>query len=130
MSETKPKVKAPKVNHETKAFWEATAEGKLMVGKCNGCGEHYYYPRALCPFCFSDKTELAQTTGKGKIYSFSVTSHPKAPYTIAYITLAEGPTILSNIVESDFDKLAIGQDVEVVFYDTGEGSAVPMFKTV
>jgi len=129
MSEAKPKakVRAPKVNHETKAFWDATTKGKLNVGKCDACGEHYYYPRPLCPFCFSDKTRLAECSGNGVIYSFSVTMG-KEPYTIAYVTLAEGPTILSNIVECDFTKLAIGQKVKVLFYDTGEeGSAVPMF---
>jgi len=128
MSEAKPKakVRAPKINFETKAFWDATAQGKLNVGKCDDCGEHYYYPRPLCPFCFSDKTRLAECSGNGVIYTYSVTMG-KEPYTIAYVTLAEGPTILTNIVECDFAKLAIGQKVKVVFYDTGEGSAVPMF---
>jgi uncharacterized OB-fold protein len=126
MSETKPKVRAPKVNHETKAFWDATAQGKLHVGKCDDCGEHYYYPRPLCPFCFSDKTRLALCSGNGVIYSFSV-NEGKEPYTIAYVTLAEGPTILTNIVECDFSKLAIGQKVKIVFYDTGAGNAVAMF---
>lgn len=126
MSEAKAKVRAPRVNHETKAFWEATAQGKLHVGKCDDCGEHYYYPRPLCPVCFSDKTRLALCSGKGVIYSYSVT-HGKEPYTIAYVTLEEGPTILTNIVECDFSKLAIGQKVKVLFYDTGEGNAMPMF---
>jgi len=128
MSEAKPKskVRAPKVNHESKAFWDATAQGKLCVGKCDGCGEHYYFPRPLCPFCFSDNTRLAECSGNGVIYSYSVTQG-KETYTIAYVTLAEGPTILSNIVDCDFAKLAIGQKVKVKFFDTGEGNAVPMF---
>ncbi len=126
MSETKPKVRAPRVNHETKAFWDATALGKLHVGKCDDCGEHYYYPRPLCPFCFSDKTRLALCSGNAVIYSFSV-NEGREPYTIAYVTLEEGPTILTNIVECDFSKLAIGQKVKSVFYDTGAGNAVVMF---
>ena len=35
--------------------------------------------------------------------------------------------MLTNLIDCDFDKLAIGQAVKVKFVDTGEGSAVPVF---
>jgi uncharacterized protein len=50
------------------------------------------------------------------------------PYAIAYVTLAEGPTMMTNLVDCDFDALKIGQDVEVVFQDAEEGAKVPMFR--
>ena len=52
----------------------------------------------------------------------------KEPYAIAHVTLAEGPTMLTNIVDCDFDTLAIGQPVHVVFQETENGPPVPMFK--
>jgi uncharacterized OB-fold protein len=54
----------------------------------------------------------------------------KEPYAIAYVTLAEGPTMMTNIVDCDFDKLSIGQAVNVVFKETEGGPPVPMFKLV
>jgi hypothetical protein len=44
------------------------------------------------------------------------------------VTLAEGPTMMSNIVDCDFDTLRVGQQVSVVFKDTENGPPVPMFK--
>ena len=52
----------------------------------------------------------------------------KEPYAIAYVTLAEGPTMLTNIVDCDFDTLRIGLPVNIVFEETEGGPPVPMFR--
>ena len=114
-------------NLETKAFWDAAAEGKLMVGKCTACGKLHYYPRAICPFCFSDKTQLQQVSGSGTIYTYSVMRRAPVPYAIAYVTLAEGPTMMTNIVDCDLDQIRIGQAVKLVFKQSDGGPPVPMF---
>ena len=49
------------------------------------------------------------------------------PYAIAYVTLAEGPTMLTNLVDCDFDSLAIGQEVRLKFSPTDRGPPVPTF---
>ena len=49
------------------------------------------------------------------------------PYIIAYVTLAEGPTMMSNIVDADPATLRIGQALRVVFHPSDGGHAVPMF---
>ena len=46
----------------------------------------------------------------------------------AYVTLEEGPHMLTNIVDCNFDQLEIGQKVTVTFQETeGEGPSVPVF---
>ena len=122
------KITPPVVNTETKAFWDAAREGRFMVPVCTACGKTHWYPRAICPFCTSDKVEWRQASGKGTIYTFSVMRRVKEPYAIAHVTLAEGPTMLTNIVDCDFDTLAIGQAVRIVFQETENGPPVPMFK--
>jgi uncharacterized protein len=52
----------------------------------------------------------------------------KEPYAIVYVTLAEGPTMMTNLVDCDFDAVRIGLPVEVVFKPTENGQPVPMFK--
>ena len=49
------------------------------------------------------------------------------PYAIAYVTLEEGTTMLTNIVDCDFDTLQIGQNVKLVFKASEGGPPVPMF---
>ncbi len=122
------KITPPVVNTETKAFWDAAREGRFMVPVCTACGKAHWYPRAICPFCASDKVEWRAASGKGTIYTFSVMRRAKDLYTIAHVTLAEGPTMLTNIVDCDFDMLRIGQAVAVVFKETENGPPAPMFK--
>jgi len=49
------------------------------------------------------------------------------PYAIAYVTLAEGPTMMTNLVDCDLDAIKIGQAVKLVFKPSEGGSPVPMF---
>jgi uncharacterized protein len=122
------KIPAPAVSPETREFWDAAADGRLLVKVCRSCGEAHWYPRALCPFCFSAETEWREASGRGTIYSWSVMRRAPVPYAIAYVTLEEGVTMLTNIVECDLDAIRIGQPVEVVFVPSDGGPNVPMFR--
>jgi uncharacterized OB-fold protein len=88
----------------------------------------HHYPRALCPFCWSDKVEWVEAKGTGVIYTYSVTRRGgPVPYCIAYVTLDEGPKLMTNIVDTDLDTVKIGQRVKVVFMKSEGGTAIPMF---
>jgi uncharacterized OB-fold protein len=127
---------APVINAETKPYWDATLEGKLMLKQCTACGTVNWYPRTLCPSCGSFDTEWIQATGRGTIYTFSITRRgagayaSAAPYVLAYVELDEGPRMMTNIVDCDVDAISIGDPVEVVFHDTGQGAALPRFRPV
>ena len=120
----------PSINMETEAYWEATKQNKLLLKKCDDCGETHWYPRAICPHCSSSNTCWYEGSGKGKIYSFSVMRRVEIPYVMAYVTLDEGVSLLTNIVECDFDNLSIDQDVEVLFRATQGDQALPLFRPV
>src|SRR5262249_21907599 len=94
-------IPAPPVNPETKPFWDAAAQGRLLIKRCTACDEPHWYPRALCPFCGSERTEWMEASGHGTIYAYSVFRRAQIPYAIAYVTLAEGPTMMTNIVDCD-----------------------------
>ena len=49
------------------------------------------------------------------------------PYAIAYVTLDEGVSMLTNLVDCDFGRLKIGAPVRVVFRSAADGEAIPMF---
>ena len=121
------KLPAPQPNPETQPYWDAAAAGRLVVRKCASCGKLHHYPRAVCPFCFADATEWQAASGRGKIYSYSIMRRAEVPYAIAYVTLEEGVTMLTNLVDCDFASLRIGQAVRVVFKPTEGGPPLPMF---
>lgn len=120
-------VHGPHSNPETAPYWEAANRGTLLIKTCEACGEIHFYPRALCPFCFSDRTVWQEASGRGVIYSFSVMRRAPVPYALAYVTLAEGPSMMTNIVDCDLDAIRIGQAVRVVFKPSDSGQLVPMF---
>ena len=47
----------PDVNPWAKPFWEAARENKLIIQKCLDCNKHVFYPRLVCPHCFSENLE-------------------------------------------------------------------------
>jgi uncharacterized OB-fold protein len=120
-------IPAPQPSPETQAYFDAASQGKLVIKKCAACGQVHHYPRALCPFCGSDRTEWTPASGRGTVYSYSVMRRASPPYAIAYVTLAEGPTMMTNIVDCDLDQIRVGQAVTVVFKPSDGGPAVPMF---
>ncbi|MBM4226916.1 MAG: Zn-ribbon domain-containing OB-fold protein [Gammaproteobacteria bacterium] len=108
-------------------YWEAARAGRLLLRRCNACSELHYYPRPLCPFCLSADGEWVEASGEGVIYSWSVERRANPPYAIAFVTLREGPTLMSNIVDCDLDGLAIGQPVRLKFEER-EGQPSPVFR--
>jgi uncharacterized OB-fold protein len=127
MSDKERKIPAPPVTLEGQGFWDAAAQGRLVVKHCTSCGKAHHYPRSICPFCGSDQTVWREASGRGTIYSYSVMRRVPVPYAIAYVTLDEGVTMMSNIVDCDLDAIRIGQNVRVVFKPTDGGPPVPMF---
>jgi uncharacterized OB-fold protein len=128
MAAPERKIPAPEPNPETKPFWDAATEGRLLIKKCVTCGQVHFYPRAICPFCGSDKTEWVTASGRGTVYSYSVMRRVPIPYALAYVTLAEGVSMMTNIVDGDLDAIRIGQPVTVAFKPSDGGPPVPMFR--
>ena len=129
MTEAK-KYPTPAGNPESQPFWDAAKDGKFMIKRCTTCGEAHFFPRAICPFCFSDKTEWEQSSGEGEIYTYShMRKSATGPYVIAYVTLKEGPSVQTNFVDCELEKLKIGQKVKVVFKPT-DGAPLPFFTPV
>ncbi|HUG24448.1 Zn-ribbon domain-containing OB-fold protein [Piscinibacter sp.] len=127
---TPRKIPAPRALPESQAFWTAADDGRLLVKTCTDCGKPHFYPRDICPHCLSDRTEWLQAAGTGQVYSFSTMGKGDAAYTLAFVTLDEGVTLMTNLVDCDPKAVAIGQRVRVVFQPSDGGHAVPMFTTV
>ena len=126
---------APAINADSKEFWEAARESRLLIKQCDGCMRPFFPPRHLCPFCWSDKTSWIQSAGTGTVYSFSVIHRAPAPafsgrgpYVVALVDLAEGPRVMANIVGEGALETAIGDRVCLCFEEREGGWKVPQFQ--
>ena len=108
-------------------FWEAINEEKLLIPRCKDTGQFFWYPRKISPYTLSGNVEWVEASGKGVIYTYSVMRRADPQYVIAYVTLEEGITMMTNIVDCDPAALKIGQSVRLLMVKSDEGQKVPVF---
>lgn len=124
----------PDVTPESRAYWAAAAEGRLLLSECDDCGLVYHYPRALCPDCFSENVDWREATGTGEVYSYSTARTMSGwpdddlPLVVAYVELDEGPRVMTNVT-ADPETVEVGTRVAVRYVDTEEEDvAIPVFR--
>ncbi len=127
----------PLITELSKQFYNACKQGKLLYQKCDDCGQVVFFPKEFCPNCMGRYLGWLESSGKGKIYTFTVTydfAPPEfmtdVPYAIAIINMDEGFSIMSNIVECDFERLKCDMPVEVVFDPVTSEITLPKFRPV
>lgn len=125
----------PRPTPETRPFWEGCRNGELLLQRCGSCGAHQFYPRMMCCKCNSVAVEWVRASGHGRIRSYTVVRRApsrayaaEAPYIVALIELAEGPTMMSNVIDCAPEAAVIGLAVEVVFDKWSEEISVPKFR--
>ena len=133
----KPKAQPirPVINEVNRPFWDGCRHGELLLQRCTHCQRLRYPAAVVCPSCLANEAEWQRVSGRGKVFSFVVfhrAYHPawegKVPYNVALIEIDEGPIMLSNVVDVDNAKLAVGFPVQVAFETIDEGLAIPVFK--
>ena len=136
MSEAETPTKAlPPVSPESREYWEGCRTGKLLLQRCKECAQVQFYPRLLCSACAGEGLEWQQAEGRGVVKSFTIIRRavsaayePDAPYVVALIELAEGPTMMSNVVGCDPETVEIGMPVQVDFEAISEAISLPIFR--
>lgn len=122
----------PTTTADTKFFWEALKEGKLLIQRCTGCETLRHPPRPMCPRCNSLAWDTVESSGRGEVYSFVMPRHPTWPwfegtYIVALIELEEGTRIVSNLVDVEPEQVTIGMPVQARIEAFDGGASLPQF---
>ena len=127
----------PPINPWTAPFWKAAREHRLLIQHCHKCGRNVFYPRLYCPFCLSDDLGWVESSGRGKVYTFSVVLNnaPTAfltdmPFVIAIVKLEEGVQMMTNIVGCSPVDVHCEMPVAVAFEELNAEITVPKFTPV
>ncbi len=125
----------PGISTDTKPYWDALKEHKLMLPKCSQCSKISFPPRPFCPDCLNFDVKWTELSGKGTVHTFSVVYQNKSrgfaeevPYVVGYIQLDEGPQMMSNVTGIDPAQVKIGQKVEVYYDDVLPDLTLPKFR--
>jgi uncharacterized OB-fold protein len=121
-----------KLSDYAKPHFEGCARGELMIPYCPGCERFFFYATVLCPRCHTPDWEWRQASGLGTVYSFTVVHRRlgpglPAPYVVGVVELEEGVRLMTNLVDFDEDRLAIGALVTARFGTSWDGRDVALF---
>ena len=117
---TLPAKPSPQTSELARPYWDAVAQGKLVLQSCSACGKVRHYPRLLCDACYSDAVTWLPSKAIGTIHSWTVAHHAfhpafaaELPYTLVTVDLDEGVRALGRW-RSDV-ALSIGLPVQGAF---------------
>lgn len=133
---TTPAKPLPQPTPETQRFWDSCKSHAMELPRCRDCGRFHYYPRALCPHCWSVNLEWVPASGRGKVYSYVINHRPapgfqdETPYVIAVVETDEGVRIMSNLVgvEPDPANIAVDMPVQVEYDDVSDQITLPKYR--
>jgi len=125
----------PSPTPETQHFWDGCKAGELRLQRCRRCEKSYFPPRPFCPHCASREVEIYPASGQAILYSYVINHRPRPdigtePHAIAVVTLAEGPRMMTNIIDCPQtpEALVLDMPLTVAFEKMDEEITLPLFK--
>ncbi len=124
----------PEIDEDNFEFFQSCRDHAMRLQRCDDCGSHRYYPSAVCPVCQSFAFEWMPVSGNATVYTFTVVHRAPndvwaqdVPYVYALVQLAEGPMMVTNVVECRPDDVRIGMPLRLVYRDVTDQITIPFF---
>lgn len=130
-----PRFPTPVRDGDSTTYWAGVDHNELKIQKCQSCEQHIFYPRSICPHCFSEQIEWVTASGYGRIYSYTVVHRSygpfseQTPFVVAVVELDEGVRMLTH-VKGPRDAVVIDAPVRVTFEQVEENLKLPFFEIV
>ena len=105
--------------HRLKITNDDSSEGTLVGFRCNECSTTVFGPAIFCQSCTSTDLEAVELGAKGTLFSYTIVRIPSAgwpgevPYVLGQVELPQGPQVLAEVVDCEYDDLKIGMAVEL-----------------
>lgn len=130
-----PRFDLPSVDPDSEPFWTAAREHRLLISRCVTCATPFFYPRPFCPRCWSDDVEWFEASGRASVYTYSIVYQNdlppfvgRVPYIAAVVELAEGPRMMTRVVDCEPEAIRVGMPVLVGFEEVDDEIVAPVFR--
>jgi uncharacterized protein len=125
----------PTIEDDSREYWDAAADGRLLIARCGSCGRIHHYPRVICPYCWSEDVTAVEASGQATLYTYSTVYmndlppfRDRLPYIAAVVDLAEGPRLMTTIVGCEPDRLRIGMALQFEPQVVADGVTAAVFR--
>ncbi len=103
-------------------FYErAATTGALHLQRCDACDTWRHPPRILCGACGSADWSWQPSSGRGRVFTWTVTHRATdpafaehLPYAVLVVELDEGPRVVGNLVDLAPSELRLDRRVRIV----------------
>jgi uncharacterized OB-fold protein len=103
-------------------YWrEIPQRYRLEAGKCTKCGKIHYPPRLICNECKGREFETTELPRDGKLLTYTVIHvappglSDETPFAVGVVELENGVRLMSQIVDTDHDKMEAGMPLRLEF---------------
>ena len=125
----------PQPTRDNIAFYEATRRGELRFQRCSACGRFRHYPRPICPECLSRDYTWELSTGRGRVYTWTIARGPtlpafedKLPYNVVDVLMDEGVHFVSEVLDCPPEEIRADMRVEAVFVEASDEIVLVKFR--
>jgi uncharacterized OB-fold protein len=120
-----------RASRDDEFFWDAAAEGRLVIQRCADCATLRHPPAPMCGVCGSLRWDTQESSGRGRVVSWITSLHPNRPddppRIVVLVQLEEGTRLVSNLVDVTDDGPYDDLPVVVDFRDD-RGALTPFFR--
>jgi len=109
------------MNTPSKVWREAAQRYRYEAAQCTACDRVCFPPRLICPSCQGRDFKKIILNRRGKLLTYTVIRIPppqfkaEAPYALGIVELEGGGKLTTQIVDCNFEDLAIGMELNLEF---------------
>ncbi len=110
-------------------FYAWAARAELRFQRCTDCGAWRHPPRFLCAGCGSDAWSWEAASGRGRVFSWTITHQQldpafEVPYAIVVVETDEGPRLVGNLRGVALTELRLDLPVAAVLEPVSDSVAL------
>jgi len=120
-------------DRETRGFFEAAAQERLVYRACDDCDRAIHPPTDHCPYCGGWNTAWRESRGTGRLHSWTTVTHQihpafPTPFTLVVVTLDDAPAVRLMGRMDGAPDLAEGLPMKVWFETLEPGVTLPQWR--
>jgi uncharacterized OB-fold protein len=113
-------------------FYAECAKGRLCFQRCRNCQTWRHLPRHGCGHCGSTDWDWSPSTGRGRVFSWTVTHQAPfpgipTPYVVAIVETEEGVRLAAGLRDVEIDAVQLDMPVELELVPVNDSASVPFF---